>query len=201
MCKRRHTMVLPFSAVKRLRGVRISPPGVVPQHDRRPRTICDLTFSGVNEATINLAHKDAMQFGTALRRLLFQIHRADPSWGPVYMSKVDIADGFYNVSVNANGAKHFGIVLPARPGEEQLVLFFLSLPMGWVSSPPVFSALTESVADVTNKYAATSWSPPPHRQDSAADTPPRARGRSQGRVHLRASDTAERDPSATPTCT
>ena len=31
MCKRRHTMVLPFSAVKHLRGVQVSPPGVVPQ--------------------------------------------------------------------------------------------------------------------------------------------------------------------------
>ena len=30
MCKRRHTMVLPFSAVKHLRGVQVSPPSVVP---------------------------------------------------------------------------------------------------------------------------------------------------------------------------
>ncbi|EJK61867.1 hypothetical protein THAOC_17565 [Thalassiosira oceanica] len=36
MCKRRHTMVLPLSVVKKLRGVRISPPGVVPQPERRP---------------------------------------------------------------------------------------------------------------------------------------------------------------------
>ena len=30
MCKQRHTMVLPFLIVKRLRRVRVSPPGVVP---------------------------------------------------------------------------------------------------------------------------------------------------------------------------
>ena len=107
-------MVLPFSVVKRLRRVRVSPPGVVPQRDQKPCTICDLTHSGVNAETVNLAHGEAMQFGSALRRLLFQIHRADPKWGPVYMSKTDIKDGFYNVCVNSNGVKKFGIVLPAE---------------------------------------------------------------------------------------
>ena len=52
MCKRRHTMVLPFSAVKHLRGVQVSPPGVVPQANRRPRTVADLTFWGVNASTV-----------------------------------------------------------------------------------------------------------------------------------------------------
>ena len=171
MCKRRHTMVLPFSAVKHLRGVQVSPPGVVPQANRRPRTIADLTFWGVNEATVDLTHKEAMQFGRALRRILFQIYRADPRWGPVYLAKVDISDGFYNVCVNANGAKNFGIVLPSAPGQEPLILFFLGLPMGWVSSPPIFSAATESVADVANAKIAKNWKPPPHRQDDVADTP------------------------------
>ena len=75
MCKRRHTMILPFSAVRKLGGVRVSPPGVVPQVGRRPRTICDLTFWGVNADTVNLT-ADSMQFGQALRRILFQLHRA-----------------------------------------------------------------------------------------------------------------------------
>ena len=30
MCKRRHTMVLPMSVVKRIKGARVSPPGVIP---------------------------------------------------------------------------------------------------------------------------------------------------------------------------
>jgi len=171
MCQRRHTMVLPFSAVKNLQGVQISPPGVVPQQGRRPRTICDLTFSGVNDTTIDLTHNDAMRFGRALRRILFQIHRADPRWGPVHLSKVDISDGFYNVCVNAYGTKQFGIILPTPPGQEPLVLFFLGLPMGWVSSPPTFCALTETGADVANDKMAANWSPPPHRCDEAADTP------------------------------
>lgn len=194
MCQRRHAMILPFSAVKNITGVEISPPGVVPQRDRRPRTICDLTFSGVNANTAPLTHDEAMQFGNTLLRILFRIYRADPRWGPVYLAKVDISDGFYNVTVNPNGAKHFGIILPTPPGQEPLVLFFLGLPMGWVSSPPVFCAATESVADVANSRIKSNWHPPPHRQDTVADTPtppgdrppptcgrpPRIRHRNQG---------------------
>ena len=101
-----------------------------------------------NEDTVNLAHTEAMKFGTALRQLLFQIYRANPKWGPVYMSKTDIKDGFYNVCVNSNGVKKFGIVLPAKPGQETLILFFLGLPMGWVASPPVFCACTKTICDV-----------------------------------------------------
>ena len=83
MCKRRHPMVLPLSAVKKIGGARVSPPGVIPQRDRRARTVCDLTDAaspepGVNPSTVPLAPSEAMQFGQAFRRLLFQIHRADP---------------------------------------------------------------------------------------------------------------------------
>ena len=48
-------LVLPYRVIKYLRaqgllsGVRVSPMGVIPQRNRRPRLIVDLTFSGVNE--------------------------------------------------------------------------------------------------------------------------------------------------------
>ena len=79
MCQRRHTMVLPLSAAKKLKGVRVSPSGVIPQRDRHARTVSDLTnarspMPGVNETTVPLAPADAMQFGQALRRLLFKIY-------------------------------------------------------------------------------------------------------------------------------
>ena len=171
MCMRRHSMVLPASVVRGIPGVEISPPGVAEQRDRRPRPICDLTFSGVNDNTVDMTVHDSMQFGRALRRILLQIYRADPRWGPVYMLKADIADGFYNVKVNPEGSKHFGIVLPTPPGQEPMVLFFLALPMGWVASPPVFCAFTEMVADLTNENIKSNWRPPPHRHDHRADSP------------------------------
>ena len=53
------------------------PAQVVPKANRRPRTVCNLTFMGVNDATVDLAHADTMQFGPALRRILYQIYRAN----------------------------------------------------------------------------------------------------------------------------
>ena len=55
-----------------------------------------------------------MQFGQTLRRILFQIYHADPRWGPVYISKVNISDEFYNISVNTNDTKAVQH-RPARP--------------------------------------------------------------------------------------
>ena len=54
MCQRRHTMVLPVSALKGITGICVSPPGIVPQAGRQPRTICNLTFWGVNAETVQL---------------------------------------------------------------------------------------------------------------------------------------------------
>ena len=78
MCQRRHTMVLPLFIVKDISGVQFSLPIMLPQRDRRPRTLCDLTYSKVIEVTFPLAPKEAMQFGQALRRILIKIHRANP---------------------------------------------------------------------------------------------------------------------------
>ena len=87
------------------------------------------------------------------------------------MAKDDISDGFYNVFATVDGVKLFGIILPTPPGQEPLVLFFLVLPMGWVSAPPVFCAASETVADLTNRSIVANWKPPLHRLDKVADTP------------------------------
>jgi hypothetical protein len=65
----------------------------VPQCDCGPRTIIDYTFSGVNDETLRLSPKEAMQFGRALHdRLLCQIRFAPPQHGPIYMlSKVNLS--------------------------------------------------------------------------------------------------------------
>ena len=66
------------------------------------------------------------------------------------MAKNNILDGFYNVFVNSDGVKNFGAILPMPQGHDPLVLFFLTLWMGWVSPPPIFCALTETVTYLTN---------------------------------------------------
>ena len=64
-------VILPYNLlIKLLPNLRLSPPGVVPQRERRPRWICDYTWSDVNADTLPLAPYHAMQFGLALQRLL-----------------------------------------------------------------------------------------------------------------------------------
>ncbi|CAJ1940912.1 unnamed protein product [Cylindrotheca closterium] len=83
--------------VRHLQNLRLSPLGVVPQRDRRPRLIVDLSFFGINQESVPIAPSDSMQFGRALHRILQRILQANPLHGPVYISKIDIADGFYRI--------------------------------------------------------------------------------------------------------
>jgi hypothetical protein len=101
-------IVLPYSLVDHFPALRISPIGVVPQHERRPRTIVDYTYSGFNADTVPLCAPEAMQFGRALLRVLQRIVHADPRHGPVYLIKVDVADGFYRISLNTGESSRWG---------------------------------------------------------------------------------------------
>ena len=71
--------------------------GLVPQRGRRDRMISDYSFFGVNDETLPVASKEAMQFGRTLHRLLQKIHYANERFGPVYLSKLDLSDGFYRL--------------------------------------------------------------------------------------------------------
>jgi len=173
MIQKGQWVVLPAaSVVKDMPGLRISPPDVVPQRDRRPRWIVDYTFSGVNKETLPLAAMDAMQFGHALDRILREILLADPAHGPVQLLKVDISDGFYRINLNIDDIPKLGVAFPTKPGEEKLVAFPLVLPMGWKNSPPIFSTGTETAADLAIQRLAARVPPAPHKLDDAAATVP-----------------------------
>jgi hypothetical protein len=143
-------VVIPYSLVQHLPSLRLSPMDVVPQTDRRPRPIVDYSFSNVNRDTILLAPMEAMQFGLALYRVLSKILWANPRFGPVFMIKGDIADGFYRIPLAPSLLLHLAVAFPHLPGEEPLVAVPLNLPMGWVSSPPYFCSFTETAADIAN---------------------------------------------------
>ena len=164
--------VLPFEKVKNTPGLRLSPLGVVPQRDRRPRLIVDYTFSDVNQETQEIAPPESMQFGRALDRILMAVLKADASFGHVYLSKIDFADGFYRINVHPDDVAKLGVIMPTRPGESTLIAFPLGLPMGWTESPPWFSAATETIIDLANDYCGTSWDPPPHVYEALASTMP-----------------------------
>lgn len=170
MIQKGQWVILPASVAKRLPGLRISPPGVVPQRGRRPRWICDYTWSGVNQDTLPLAALDAMQFGHALERILREILLANAAHGHVYMTKTDLSDGFYRVGVEPDDVPKLGVIFPSRPGQEEaLVALPLVLPMGWKNSPPIFSTATETVADLANSRLSNShYHPKRHHLDDLA---------------------------------
>ena len=164
--------ILPARLVDGTVGFRLSPLGVVPQRERRPRTICDYTYFDLNDDTVPMAPQEAMQFGRALQRILQTIYYANPRLGPVYLSKIDIADGFYRIWVKAEDIPKLAVSFPSRPGEEPLVAFPLTLPMGWRESPPWFCTATETVADLANEALRRVLDQLPHRLDELAETQP-----------------------------
>jgi len=98
------------------------------------------------------------------------VHHSNPEFGPVYICKLDISDGFYRIPLEANSAPSLAVLLPAAPGEPPLVAIPLSLPMGWVELPPYFCAATETVADLANQRMPCRYAPP-HRLEPTASTP------------------------------
>ena len=168
MINKSQWVVLPYSQVKNFPNLRLSPPGVIPQRGRRPRWIVDYSWYDVNKDTLPIYPSNAMQFGHTLDRLLREILLADPKLGPIYLSKLDISDGFYRVNLNIDDIPKLGVVFPTKPGEQPLVALPLVLPMGWAASPPCFSAATETSADLANYDLHHQHSAPPHPLDDLA---------------------------------
>ena len=167
-----HWLVVPYSQVRHLPGLRLSPTGVVPQRDRRDRTIVDYTFSHVNADTIDLA-PDSLQFGHAFDRLLSQFHRADTRHGHIHLSKTDVADAFMRVWIHLRSITTLGALLPRFGSEPPLVAFPLVLPMGWINSPKYLCAVTETIADLTAAcFLRSDLQLDPHRLDNHANTVP-----------------------------
>ena len=167
MIKKEQRVILPASAVLELPNVRISPPGCVPQCNRRPRWICNYSWSDVNVETLDLAAKDSIQFGHALDRILREILLSDPALGPIYLMKIDISDGFYRIAINIEDIPKLGVIFPTLPGEEPLIAFPLDLPMGWKNSPPVFTTATETVADLANQRLNSGYPAQLHHLDES----------------------------------
>lgn len=177
MMDKQQWTVLPAHLVIDLLGLRLSPLGLVPQRGRRDRMISDYSYFGINDETLRLAPAEAMQFGKTLIRLLTTIHHANDRFGPVYMSKVDLSDGFYRLWLRAEDAAHLAVLFPTREGEPPLVGIPLTNPMGWCDSPPNFCACTETVADLANQALADPVELnrarcEAHRLDEVSETPP-----------------------------
>jgi len=151
MIKKKYWVVLPFHTVRYLPGLKLAPVGVVPQRTRRPRPIMDYTFTGVNQMSAPLAPMPALQFGSTVQRLWQRIAFANPAFGPVRMSKIDLSDGYYRIPLSPSAALQLAVVLPSLDNKQALIGIPLVLPMGWKYSPPFFCAFTETATDLANQ--------------------------------------------------
>jgi hypothetical protein len=166
--------VLPAILVLHEPQIHLSPLGFVPQrHGGRERlVISDYTFFGLNHETVPLSPSECMQFVRALWRILRHGKSANPHHGPIYLSKIDIADGFYRICVRASDVPKLGILFSAALGEEYMVGFPLALPMGWTESLKIFTAATETVAEMTNMSLKSGERFPAHHLEVISETPP-----------------------------
>ena len=136
MVEKGQWMVLLYSVAKRLPGLRLSPPGVKVERDRRQRCIGDYTYFKNNAKTLLVACLSSMQYGQALDRLIREIFFADPALGPVYILKADIPYGFYRIGIRPEDTPKLDLIFPSGANEEPMVAIPLTLPMGWKNSPP-----------------------------------------------------------------
>ena len=74
-----------------------------------------------------------MRFGKALYRVIDFILKAPPKLGPTFLNKVDLADAYMRIWVRLEDIPSVAFLVPkATPEEDQLVGFYLSIPMGYV---------------------------------------------------------------------
>ena len=98
---------------------------------------------------------EEMRFGGALQRILKQVLTADPRLGPVYISKVDLADSYMRLWESMEDFPSVASLIPKKnTSETQLVRFHLLLPIGYIDSAPYFCKAAETVTNITNETIA-----------------------------------------------
>ena len=108
------TSIFTLSKIRDLDDLWIIPVGLIPQEGRRPRLIYNFIFGILIKAVRKEAPPEAVQFRGALKRLLHQIVTADPAFGTVFLSKVDMSDAYVHVSVDSSrGRAEAGVCCPS----------------------------------------------------------------------------------------
>ena len=98
--------------------LRISRLASIDQTKRKPRLICDSSAEPdsvtptVNASTDMSDNHDAIQFSSCLARILQRIWEADPSDGPVFISKWDVSDAFHRCPLRPSHVGAFSYIAP-----------------------------------------------------------------------------------------
>ena len=173
-------------------NLKILPVALIPQAGRRGRIILDLSFpvyqevdgvvtitqKSVNETTVLTAPAiPVKEIGKVLPRLL-QYMRDTPKGLHILFSKLDISDGFWQLVIDSRDCYNFAYVLPQPAGEPLRLVIPAALQMGWIESPGLFCAVTESARDLTQHFVDSTVPLPPDPVEDIIrilDVPRRAR--------------------------
>jgi hypothetical protein len=135
----------------------------------------DIIQASVNDTTTRLAPDvPVKELGNVLPRLL-DFMATVPAEEHIHFSKLDLADGYWRMIVTREERWNFSYVMPARPGEELMVVVPSALQMGWNESPAFFCATTETVRDVSQMWIDHGTELPAHKMESLVEPtlPPR----------------------------
>ena len=103
---------MPYSVDKELPGLKLIPPVMKEDRDRRTRWLGDYSYSNLNCETLPIAALFAMKYCQVLEQLIREVVIADPALGPVYILKADASDSFYPIGLCPTYANKLEIVFP-----------------------------------------------------------------------------------------
>ncbi len=125
------------------------------------------TQASVNNTMALRAPKEAVrEIGKVLPPLL-KYMRDTPAGLHILMSKLDISNGFWRLIVGEADCFNFAYVLPQRVGAPCKIVVPSAVQMGWVESPSLFCAVTESARDLAQHFVDAAVPLPPHQVKSA----------------------------------
>ena len=113
-------VMLPLKQVCSLgKDFHLSPVAVKEEVNCWPQVIVAHTWFRVNKHTVVELPSEVMQFRGALSQILWLLHHANPSHGPIYMAKYDISNGFYQMFLDPEDLLKLSILMPHYEGEPQ----------------------------------------------------------------------------------
>jgi hypothetical protein len=106
------------------------------------------------------------EIGKVLPSLL-RYAKDTPAGLHIIMSKLDIRDGFWRLIVRDADCFNFAYVLPQQKGEPCMIVVPSAVQMGWVESPSLFCAVTETARNLAQHFVDAAVPLPPHQVEGS----------------------------------
>ena len=128
-----------------------------------------LQLQWVNDSVCRQSPLDAIHFGGTIRRFTTKIVNADLSYGPVFISKLNLINTYMRVWFCPKDLPCLIFVIPDHPSDPYtLIVFHLSLQMEYVEFLQLFCTMIETVTNITNISWPTDVNALPHPLDLIA---------------------------------